>query len=71
MKLTKPRPGEWIDRCQYTRTGWAYWHKFGPDEHQACCSCRPAPSPCGRLVKQWKLPLTVYAAAILALKEPT
>ena len=65
-KLTKPQRGEIIERCLYSHTGWAYWRKdrLTAQGWIIVCTCRPAPSPRGRLVKQWKLPRRVYAAAL-------
>lgn len=38
-KIVKPGPGEYVDRCWYSKTGWAV-HK-GPGH----CTCNPARAP--------------------------
>src|SRR3990167_8219328 len=38
-KIRDPCPGQYVDRCQYSKTGWAIWDGDG------ACTCQPAKAP--------------------------
>jgi hypothetical protein len=39
MKIQQPGPGEYVDQCHWSKTGWAIWRIGGS------CSCIPAKAP--------------------------
>lgn len=38
-KIRKPGPGQYVDYCQYSKTGWAVWTEDNT------CTCKPAKAP--------------------------
>ncbi len=38
-KIVTPGPGEHVDECHFSQTGWAVWTKDG------ACTCKPAKAP--------------------------
>jgi hypothetical protein len=38
-KIEEPVGDQYVDTCQWSRTGWAIWNKDGG------CTCRPAKKP--------------------------
>lgn len=38
-KIEVPGSGQYVDRCHYSKTGWAIWNADG------ACTCRPAKAP--------------------------
>lgn len=41
-KIVTPGPGQYVDRCHYSKTGWAVWNRDG------ACTCKPAKAPLTR-----------------------
>lgn len=43
-KIVTPGPGQFVDRCHYSKTGWGIWNeaKNGRPSH---CICKPAKAP--------------------------
>jgi hypothetical protein len=41
-KIEEPGPEHYVDRCDWSRTGFALWLK-----DKRCCTCRPAKAPKG------------------------
>ncbi len=37
--IVTPGPDQYVDRCHYSKTGWAVWDKDG------ACTCKPAKAP--------------------------
>lgn len=40
-KIVAPVGDQYVDRCHYSKTGWAVWEKDG------ACTCKPAKKPKG------------------------
>ena len=40
-KIREPGPGQHVDRCHYSKTGWGIWNVGGG------CTCKPARRPKG------------------------
>lgn len=38
-KIQTPGPGQYVDRCHFSKTGWAIWNADG------ACTCKPAKAP--------------------------
>lgn len=43
-KIVVPGPGQYVDRCQYSKTGWGVWNE-AKDGHCSHCTCKPAKAP--------------------------
>lgn len=41
-KIEEPGPEHYVDRCDWSKTGFALWLK-----DKRCCTCRPAKAPKG------------------------
>lgn len=41
-KIETPGPEHYVDRCDWSKTGWALWLK-----DKGCCTCRPTKAPDG------------------------
>lgn len=41
-KIVAPGPGQWVDECNYSKTGWAVWDR---DDKGRWCTCKPAKAP--------------------------
>lgn len=37
-KIVAPGPGQHVDRCHYSKTGWAVWEN-------GACTCKPTKAP--------------------------
>jgi hypothetical protein len=42
--ICEPGPGEFVDECHWSKTGWAIW-VGAKAEHGNFCTCRPALDP--------------------------
>jgi hypothetical protein len=41
-KIEEPGPEHYVDRCDWSKTGFALWLK-----DKRCCTCRPTDAPVG------------------------
>lgn len=39
IKIQEPKPGQHVDRCHFSKTGWGIWNDGGG------CTCVPAKAP--------------------------
>jgi hypothetical protein len=39
VKIREPRPDQYVEKCHFSKTGWAIWNKDG------VCTCVPANKP--------------------------